>query len=242
MKNKEIVTMLEDNERTESNTFLHLVNRPIFNTDFTVRYSGLPQIREEALSHHITDVGLLSYVLALKMNTYGEDLNIGLILEKALLHDLDEVLTGDIPRSTKYYSESGLEAMQGIAEDAMMKLAESIDGGQDIMTKWKDCKSGKEGQVLKLADMLCVTRKVISELGVLNNGYFLKVAFELFDYLEELNKSFKFSEFSEESGDFVRSLISDSREVLKELLDRNEFTFERYGIKKNLFSKYDKIR
>lgn len=153
-----------------NNTFLELVNIPALNTDNTIRYSLMYQIKEESLADHIADVGVLSYLLTLRFNSYGEKLNVGDVLEKVLLHDLDEVLTGDIPRSTKYYSEAGLDAMKGVALDAITRLANSLPGSEGLVDKWKSAKQGKEGSVLVLADMLCVARKVVTEVKILGNG------------------------------------------------------------------------
>ena len=139
-----------------NNTFLDLINIPVLNTDNTIRYSLMFQSKPESLSHHIAEVGVLSYILALRLNSYGENLDIGDILEKVILHDLDEVLTGDIPRGTKYYSDAGLQAMRGIAHDAISTLANQLEGGDIIVNKWKEAKNGREGTILVLTDMLCV--------------------------------------------------------------------------------------
>lgn len=128
-----------------NNEFLSLVNIPVLNTDNAVRYSLLYQLKSESLADHIADVSILSYLLALRLNSYGENLDVGLVLEKALLHDLDEVLTGDIPRSTKYYSEEGLNAMRGVALDAISKLAKDLPGSEGLVDRWKLAKSGREG-------------------------------------------------------------------------------------------------
>lgn len=227
-------------KRNQANEFLKMVNNPIFNTNATVRYSGIYQQKEETLSHHITDVSLLAYALTLKLNKFGEDLDKGLVLEKVLLHDLDEVLTGDIPRSTKYYSEEGLTAMQGVAVDAMTKLSSIIDGGEEIFEIWDSAKKGKEGLVLKLADMICVTRKVITEIGLLNNNYFLKVAYEVCNYLTELKDTFDYEPFCEESRDYIDKLLNGCIEVVTELLDHRQYEFDTYGICNNIFSKFEK--
>lgn len=219
------------------NKFLELVNNPIFNVDSTVRYSGVYQVRPESLSHHITDVSLLAYVLTLKLNTLGEDLDKGLVLEKVLLHDLDEVLTGDIPRSTKYYSKDGLVAMQGVADDAIVQLTNLIEGGEGIYKVWDEAKSEKEGLVLKLADMLCVTRKVIVEVEMLGNKYFLKVAYEVQDYLKQLSSSLHLEDFNSASKEYISELIDGSLSVLSEVVSKYEHEFNTYGIVNNVFYK-----
>lgn len=222
-----------------NNTFLELVNIPALNTDNTIRYSLMYQIKEESLADHIADVGVLSYLLTLRFNSYGEKLNVGDVLEKVLLHDLDEVLTGDIPRSTKYYSEAGLYAMKGVALDAITRLANSLPGSEGLVDKWKSAKQGKEGSVLVLADMLCVARKVVTEVKILGNGYFLKVAYEMIGNLNELKKeleSGELSNFNEDSRAYINQLIHDAIGVMEELTSGDD-RLTRYGVINNVFSK-----
>jgi 5'-deoxynucleotidase YfbR-like HD superfamily hydrolase len=222
-----------------NNTFLELVNIPALNTDNAIRYSLMYQIKEESLADHIADVGVLSYLLTLRFNSYGENLNVGDVLEKVLLHDLDEVLTGDIPRSTKYYSDAGLNAMRGVALDAITKLAEGLPGSEGLVEKWKSAKQGKEGSVLVLSDMLCVARKVVTEVKILGNGYFLKVAYEMIDNLTELKKeleSGELSKFNEDSRAYINQLIHDAIGVMEELTCGDD-RLTRYGVINNVFSK-----
>ena len=222
-----------------NNTFLELVNIPALHTDNAIRYSLMYQIKEESLADHIADVGVLSYLLTLRFNSYGENLNVGDVLEKVLLHDLDEVLTGDIPRSTKYYSDAGLNAMRGVALDAITKLAEGLPGSEGLVEKWKSAKQGKEGSVLVLSDMLCVARKVVTEVKILGNGYFLKVAYEMIDNLTELKKeleSGELSKFNEDSRAYINQLIHDAIGVMEELTCGDD-RLTRYGVINNVFSK-----
>lgn len=222
-----------------NNTFLELLNIPALNTDNAIRYSLMYQIKEESLADHIADVGVLSYLLTLRFNSYGENLNVGDVLEKVILHDLDEVLTGDIPRSTKYYSDAGLNAMRGVALDAITKLAEGLPGSEGLVEKWKSAKQGKEGSVLVLSDMLCVARKVVTEVKILGNGYFLKVAYEMIDNLTELKKELESGElnkFNEDSRAYINQLIHDAIGVMEELTCGDD-RLTRYGVINNVFSK-----
>lgn len=217
-----------------NNQFLELIGNPALNTDNTIRYCLLYQVKEESLSHHIAEVSILAYLMTLRLNSYNENLDAGQVLEKVILHDLDEVLTGDIPRSTKYYSQEGLHALKGVAEDAITKLARSLDGGESIVEKWRTAKEGKEGMVLVLCDMLCVARKVVTEVKLLGNGYFLKVAYEMIDNLKELSQK-DFSAFNPDSRAYIMGLIHDAIEVMSSLISGDD-RMDRYGIINNVFT------
>lgn len=222
-----------------NNEFLQLINMPVLNTDNAIRYSLLYQLKGESLADHISDVSVLSYLLILRLNSYGENLDVGLVLEKVLLHDLDEVLTGDIPRSTKYYSEEGLNAMRGVARDAISALAEDLPGGDGLVEKWQEAKSGREGAILVLADMLCVARKVVTEVKILGNGYFLKVAYEMIDNLKTVRKELEsgdLSTFNDASRAYISQLIHDASEIMESLTSGDD-RLHRFGVIKNVFSK-----
>ena len=64
-----------------NNEFLQLINMPVLNTDNAIRYSLLYQLKGESLADHISDVSVLSYLLTLRLNSYGENLDVGLVLE-----------------------------------------------------------------------------------------------------------------------------------------------------------------
>ena len=217
-----------------NNSFLELINCPALNTDNAVRYSLMYQTKPESLADHIADVSVLSYLLALRLNSYGENLDVGKVL--------DEVLTGDIPRSTKYYSEDGLNAMRGVALDAITKLSEGLVGGEGIVEKWKLAKSEREGAILVIADMICVARKTVTEVKILGNGYFLKVAYEMIDNLKGLRaelESGEMSTFNDQSKAYINQLIHDAIEIMDELLSSDD-RLSRYGVDQNVFRKSTK--
>lgn len=226
------------------NQFYKLINNPILNTDNTIRYSLLYQSKPESLAHHITDVSTLSYLLALQLiHECDEELNVGLLLEKVLVHDFDEVLTGDIPRTTKYYSEEGLTALREVASDAMKVLASTVPGGARLEDTWKSAKQGKEGMILEVSDMICVSRKVVTEFSMLGNGYFLKVAYEMGRNLDELRNelddpSTDFSLFNKSSIRVLKGLLRDARMAMADICSDDRLI--KNGVVNNVFNKYNK--
>ena len=79
------------------------------------RYSQLHLLKSESVMEHTGFVCLFAYILCEKINSVSDEedkLNIGIALEKAVIHDIDEVVTGDIPRPTKYYSKKSSEVFE----------------------------------------------------------------------------------------------------------------------------------
>lgn len=219
------------------NLFLELINNPAFNASHTTRWCLVHQSKTESLSDHITEVSLLSYFLALKVESLGDIIDKGKMLEKVLLHDLDETLTGDIPRVTKYYTEEGLQAMRTIAIDAMEALFHSVDAKDEIIDLWKNCKKGKEGTLITISDMICCSKKVVTEVKLLGNMNFLKVAEEMKANLETLIRTANFSEFTPESVAYLKEVISDAYDVMHQISGENHITLVDYGVINNVFSK-----
>lgn len=212
--------------------FNNIMFSPLMRTNEVKRYSGTKLFEEESLSQHITDISMMSYMIAKKLNTYGENIDIGLLLEKCLIHDIDEIVTGDLPRNTKYANPNIKKEMDALADLAIVKLTDSLHGMEDMYEVWSTAKQGKEGFIVKLADMLCVVRKALIEVELYNNLICLKVIQELGGHLTSLHMVSNFS--NEESSKFVAMLINEARKIIDELNKQYAPICEKYNITKNV--------
>lgn len=170
------------------NEFLKIASSPLMNLDHTYRYSGTKLVEAESLSQHITDTIMMGLKIIDKMNSIAgkQVVDPAEYLMKAVYHDLEEVITGDIPRPLKYYNAATLESMRDVADQVAYEFfdREFYCGGyhHDI---WESAKEGKAGYILKLVDTLVVANKVVKEVSLLNNFYMLRVAHEVKTYLQE---------------------------------------------------------
>lgn len=217
--------------------FTRMISTPPMRNEQVVRYSGVKMVEPESLAVHLVDVQMMGYAMIRTMNKdHGESLNIGLYLEKALIHDLDEVLTGDMPRSTKYYNETILHEMKAVADDAMSQVSETFFNDEEVFTVWKASKEGKEGVIVKLVDMLCVASKVMKEVELLNNNYFLKVAYEVRDHLmylvEYLQES---SPFTSAATNYLVTTLIQAHDEVDRIWQERKILAHRYGILENIF-------
>lgn len=219
-----------------SNTFLEFINNPVFNINNAIRYSTMYQAKIETLSTHIAEVSLMSYILCKHVISLGDNINIGECLEKCILHDLDEVYTGDIPRATKHYNEESLRSMEEVALVAVMAISNDLRDKVNIPRLWKEAKKGKEGIILNISDTLVVARKVINEVSLHGNISFLKVAIELKDHLKCLSNFISEDKnFNEFSRKYLYNLVYDSREAILDLLRQKKFEVQQYGIDRVIF-------
>lgn len=197
-----------------------LIKSPVFKSNRIIRYSGIYQAEQEALSEHIISVQMLSYLIAEDLSEFGEDIDIGNLLEKGLLHDMDEVLTGDIPRTTKYATSQSKSILDEIALVKLKKLPKFKDHQIDIWMSAKD--ETKEGVLIRLADFLDVYKKIILEINQLGNKEFLSVAEEFYVYCTSIDWSSLFDIFKEaQSITYLKQLTQECIMELKDLLEHH---------------------
>lgn len=216
--------------------FNSIVFSPIMRTNEVKRYSGVYLQESENLSQHITDVMIMGYMISKKLNMYGENIDIGLFLEKALVHDLDEISTGDIPHNTKYSSISMKKESDLLAEKVIKRYSELDESLSDLPETWSHTKDGKEGVILKLCDILCIVRKSIIEVEIYNNLLFLKISEELVHNLEVYQNSLNLgSVFSNhKSIDFIESIVSYSIYTIKNINLEHMSVSGKYNIASNI--------
>ncbi|AMM44889.1 5'-nucleotidase [Bacillus phage SP-15] len=217
--------------------FVNQITSPQMRMDQVSRYSGTRQADPESVAIHVTDVSIMGYSLILRLNSqYGEDINVGEFLEKTIVHDIDEVLTGDVPRSTKYYNTTILNELRAVADTAMKHLSTKCFASDRVYTVWDESKQGKAGIIVKLADMLSVAKKTMIEIEMLGNNYFLKVAYEVRQYLAELvdylNEK---SPYNEEATQYLITILQDAESEVNRLWTDRKDIAERYGLLNNVW-------
>lgn len=90
---------------------------------FIERWSLMRNSRQENLSEHSLEVGMLAHALAVISNErLGNKLN----AEKAALigiyHDATEIITGDMPTPIKYFNENIQGAFKEVEKEAALRL------------------------------------------------------------------------------------------------------------------------
>lgn len=215
--------------------FTTLAFCPLTRMNEVSRYSSVYQERNETLSEHTTEVSMMSYLIALELrNHYSESVDIGILLEKCLLHDMDEVITGDIPRNTKYASRLVHKEMNNVATRSVQLIEGMLS--LDLKETWQNAKDGKEGLILKIVDMLCVAKKCITEIELRGNLTFLKVVSELETHLsnvlvdERLNSEF----VKEDARKYLKGLITQAKDEITTIRVKYQNVIDKYHIKENV--------
>lgn len=195
----------------EENKFLELVSSPLMNLDHTYRYSGTKLAEAETLSQHIVDTIMMGLKIIDTLDHKGMDLSAKEYIMKATYHDLEEVITGDIPRPLKYHDDVTLKSMRDVADEVAEDLFKKEFSEWKLhFDRWSDAKEGAEGYVLKLVDNLVVVNKVVKEVSLLHNYYMLRVAHEVSQYTTELKNH---------TGEYIVSWTDEAKEYIYELLE-----------------------
>lgn len=217
------------------NKFIDIISSPMMNTGNIQRYSGTKMVEPESLSAHILESQMMGYMIINYMNNIcGENLDKGLYLEKALHHDLEESMTGDVIRTLKYYNTDVHREIQNVAtsvaEEIYTKYLGDTEG--EMLQIWSTAKEGREGFILKLVDTLTVVNKVVREVDFFHNYYFLRVAYEVNIYTKDLLLSLdkKEGQYTEESLNYLRDVLKGALDVLRRILVEHEDIMLRYDI------------
>lgn len=215
------------------NKFLEITSSPLMNLDHTYRYSGTKLVEPESLSQHIVDTIMMGLKIVDEVNYIAKEnlLDPNEYLMKAVCHDLEEVITGDIPRPLKYYNADTTKSMKEVADQVAVRFFRNqFHAHVTYYEYWRDAKEDKEGYILKLVDTLVVVSKVLKEVSMLHNFYMLRVAYEVSQYLQELIDS-KYRVFENEKvNDYINSIIHGALSAMNQILVENEDTMHKFSI------------
>lgn len=186
---------------------------------FTWRYSSSKLVEPENLSTHIYEVLMIGLMLRdniMYLTHDQEDIKCEEFLMKAIFHDADETILGDVPRPLKYASPGIKEEIDKVAHSTADKLFHtSFKGFNEIRDYYYDAKTGKTGMLVRLADMLCVIKKLRLEVETLNNYTLLDVIPNSINYINDLDVDSTYEVFScDETKRYIKSLFKELRVYL----------------------------
>lgn len=159
-----------------------------------VRYSNGPRHHDESVAEHSYYTAFYALVMCevLRKNKVHVDTN--LAIRKAVLHDLDECISGDFVRSFKMSRPGLCEAIETAAASQIPELFLPILQNDSVMSsslaeeaatgKGKDC---LEGQVVAFADFLSVLAYAIQEVDT-GNAAIVRHLVGLTKYLKSFQK------------------------------------------------------
>lgn len=160
----------------------------LFQLSSVSRYSRDHLLKPESVLEHIGFCTVYGSLLAGRLKKAGIELDLGTLFTKIAMHDLDEAILGDIPRTTKYFSDDIRSAFKEVECGTISRLEKWLDA--DFVESWVAAKLGNEGAVLRILDMASVVYKNWTEVVLLRNRSFLRVCVETQRYLQEISQSY----------------------------------------------------
>lgn len=155
----------------------------ISQADAIRRYSRDQPMINETLLAHVGWCATWCLFVGKKLELEAQlELDWGLLMCSCVSHDLDEIGTGDIPRTTKYANMTIAGQLHNVAAMFVVFLEKELKlPANSIYENWRNAKSKKrvEGILLAQADLAAVVYKVWDEITRHNNFAFVRVAHEL---------------------------------------------------------------
>jgi 5'-deoxynucleotidase len=121
----------------------------------------------ENIQEHSLQVAVIAHALAVIRNkAFGGDVNADKITVRAIFHDSNETITGDMPTPIKYFNPSIKQAYKAVEEVSKTKLVSMLpDDIKDVYSelffytdKDKECEA-----IIKAADRISAYIKCIEE-------------------------------------------------------------------------------
>ncbi|MBQ3866278.1 MAG: 5'-deoxynucleotidase [Clostridia bacterium] len=130
-----------------------------------LRWGLMYNSRPENLSEHSMECAVLAHALALIGNErFGKSFDPLRLLAAGLYHDMNEVLTGDLPTPVKYYNDDirrSYKEIEAVSEEKMLSL---LDDGMRASYEELLRLTPEEKKIVKGADKLCAYVKCLTEL------------------------------------------------------------------------------
>ena len=149
-----------------SHSFFALLSR----MKYIHRWALMRNAREENLSEHCLEVGILTHALCLIGNKkLNKKLSVDMAVHRALYHDAAEILTGDMPTPVKYRKEELKTAYKKVEKEAEERLLSTLpdyleEEYRKVFFPEEEENAAYENKLIKAADKLSALIKCEEEL------------------------------------------------------------------------------
>ena len=149
-----------------SHSFFALLSR----MKYIHRWALMRNAREENLSEHCLEVGILTHALCLIGNKkLNKKLSVDRAVLRALYHDAAEILTGDMPTPVKYRKEELKTAYKKVEKEAEERLLSTLpdyleEEYRKVFFPEEEENAAYENKLIRAADKLSALIKCEEEL------------------------------------------------------------------------------
>lgn len=157
------------------------------------RYTGCFLHHEENVAEHSWFVSVFALAIAVDCIKRGYEVQLEAVLPRAILHDVEEGVTGDFPRPFKYSNAALKQHLDEAAERGAIRMLNSVapHNGEvldELMHYWSSAKEkNNNGWIVSFADLLAFLELVLREVRA-GNRAILEYTTEVKAYLESFEK------------------------------------------------------
>jgi 5'-deoxynucleotidase YfbR-like HD superfamily hydrolase len=172
------------------------------------RFARLRLANHYSVSEHSYRVAILAMLIADDYNANadhgGDYVNVGEVLRKALLHDMEEATIGDIPAPVKRNYPDFNKSYNFAAHSIMSDVCAETD--TDYFPFWQHAKDGISGRIVGIADKLESLYATASELERSNYREIQEAHEEIIEYFNTADGKSDITTFP-----IVGNLLRDGR-------------------------------
>jgi len=142
--------------------------------DMIVRFAAHARIKDESVAEHSFHTALYAMIIADLEKQFGNKVNEERLLKTALIHDIEECLTGDIIYNFKHTHPSLTKQIKKISSKFLEGLMKNLPDkmSKEYIELWKNAKSNDlEGKIIEAADKLEGLIYSLNELSLGNKAF-----------------------------------------------------------------------
>lgn len=185
------------------------------------RFSTIYTAKDENIAEHSASLALMCLLIYDEITSTSKlhgfdlykDININLVIRAAVIHDCDEIITGDIPRPTKHFHPEMKSACNIVKKRAIENLVRCFGISMNGI-EYESFLNDSEKQYLKYIDFLSVLYKVYWEIQ-LGNKDILDLLPELESYCQKIRESKLGSYIYDNYMKLLISNLSDCKSEIK---------------------------
>ena len=143
------------------------------NLEEILRYQIRNKVKRESVAEHLFHVTLYSMIMCDMEKSRGAKIDTERVLKTAIIHDLEESETGDVPFVFKHQSDKFEHLVKDMGKDAIKGIFGKMENSDEYVKLWANQKDMDtiEGKIIFAADRLDVLLFAMREKAVGNNTF-----------------------------------------------------------------------
>lgn len=177
---------------------------------YVMRFSTCYVVHQESVAEHSYYVALYALMISEWCRVQGIRIDIALLLQRAICHDLEEAMTGDINRVFKHSSPELKETIDCVARNQLFVMLSNMFHDLHVQSRigtfWSDAKliATPEGAIIAFCDFLSVLSYMCQEVRGSNATMRVHTR-TMHEY---------FALFHQDEFEFIRDLVKQASEIL----------------------------